>query len=71
MSVASNEDVIGVGEIRWDEVWLTTVSRGRNGSQSLDFLPEACEDLRGVGSFRRRDEVAGDDERVAVDELGR
>ena len=37
----------------------------------MDFLSEACEDLCGVRSFRWRDEVAGDDERFAVDELGR
>jgi len=71
VSVASYEDELGVGEVCRDEVWLTTVSRSRNGAQTLDFLPEACEDLCGVGSFRRCDEVAGDDERVAVDELGR
>ena len=70
MSVASDEDVVGVGEIRRNEVRLTTVSRSWNGAQSLDFLAKTCEGLCGVFSFRRRDEVAGDDERLAVDEFG-
>ena len=70
MSVATDEDELGVGEICRDEVRLTTVSRSWNGAQSLDFLAKTCEGLRGVFPFRRRDEVAGDDERVTVDELG-
>ena len=37
----------------------------------MNVLPEACEDLCGVLSFRRRDEVAGDDEGLAVYEFGR
>ena len=37
----------------------------------MNVFPEACEDLCGVCSFRWRDEVAGDDERFAVDEFGR
>ena len=71
VSVASDEDVVGVGEIRRNEVRLTTVSRSWNGAQSLDFLSKTREGLCGVFSFRRRDEVAGDDEWFAVDELGR
>ena len=71
MSVASNEDVFGVGEVRWDEIRLATVSRSWDGAQPLDFLSKACEGLRGVLSFRRRDEVAGNDEGLAVDEFGR
>ena len=70
VSVSPDEDVVGVGEIRRDEVRLTTVSRSWNGAQSLDFLSKTCEGLCGVFSFWRRDEVAGDDERLAVDELG-
>ena len=71
VSVASDEDELGVGEICRNEVRLTTVSRSWNGAQSLDFLSKTCEGLCGVFSFRRRDEVAGDDERLAVDEFGR
>jgi len=71
VSISSNEDVVGVDEIRRDEVRMTTVSRRRNGAQSLDVLAKTREGLSGVFSFRWRDEIAGYDERLAVDEFGR
>ena len=71
VSISSNEDVVGADEIRRDEVRLTTVSRRRNGAQSLDVLAKTREGLSGVFSFRWRDEIAGYDERLAVDEFGR
>ena len=36
----------------------------------MDVLAKTREGLCGVFSFRRRDEVAGYDERLAVDEFG-
>ena len=68
--ISSDEDVVGVDEIRRNEVRVTTVSRRRNGAQSLDVLAKTREGLSGVFSFRWRDEIAGYDERLAVDEFG-
>ena len=71
MTVAADEDKVCVIEICRYMIQLLAVARCWNCPELLDFLAQTAEELRGIGISWRRDEVIGDDEWFAIDELGR